>query len=104
MESVFIHNGDIGTIFRITITDESGEIVDIHTAAVKRIHFQSPSGVKIQRDTEFLTDGYDGKMQYVTVENDINERGVWSVQGYVETTLGKFYTEKLRFNVYESLG
>jgi len=103
MTTIYVHNGDVGTIFRLTIKDTAGAAIDVSTASVKYIYFQDPSGVKTQKTAAFYTDGTDGKIQYTTVAGDIDEVGTWMVQGYVETSLGKFWTEKDSFKVYSTL-
>lgn len=103
MTTIYVHNGDVGTIFRLTITDTDGTAIDVSTATVKYIYFQDPAGTKTQQTAAFYTDGADGKIQYTTVSGDIDSIGTWIVQGYVETTLGKFWTEKDSFKVYSTL-
>ena len=102
MTTIYVHNGDVGTIFRLTIKDTAGAAIDVSTASVKYIYFQDPSGVKTQKTAAFYTDGTDGKIQYTTVAGDIDEVGTWMVQGYVETGLGKFWTAKDSFKVYST--
>ena len=103
MTTIYVHNGDIGTIFRLTITDTSGTAIDVSTAMTKYINFQDPSGVRMQKTASFYTDGTDGKIQYTTVSGDIDSVGTWQIQGWVETSLGKFWTEKDSFKVYSTL-
>lgn len=103
MKSIFIHKGDIGTIFQLIVTDKNGVPIDISTADTKFIYFHSPAGQNIKKDAEFFTDGTDGIVQYVTIDGDIDVFGLWVVEGYVETTLGKFFTEKANFTVYSTL-
>ena len=103
MTTIYVHNGDIGTVFRLTITDTAGTAIDVSTAAVKYIYFQDPTGAKVQKTAAFTTNGSDGKIQYTTIAGDIDEVGTWMVQGYVETSLGKFWTEKDSFKVYSTL-
>ena len=103
MTTIYVHNGDVGTIFRLTIKDTAGAAIDVSTASVKYIYFQDPSGVKTQKTAAFYTDGTDGKIQYTTTAGDIDLVGTWMVQGYVETSLGKFWTEKDSFKVYSTL-
>ena len=98
-----IHNGDIGTIFRLTIVDSSGTAIDVSSASVKKIYFQDPSGNKSVEDASFYTDGSDGIIQYTAVSGDIDETGNWQIQGYVETTDGKFFSEKESFAVLSTL-
>ena len=103
MTTIYVHNGDVGTIFRLTITDIDGAAIDVSTAVVKYIYFQDPAGTIMQKTATFYTDGTDGKIQYTTVNGDIDEAGTWMIQGYVETSLGKFWTEKDSFKVYSTL-
>jgi len=103
MTTIYVHNGDVGTVFRLSIVDTAGTAIDVSTATVKYINFQDPSGVKTQKTAAFYTDGSDGIIQYTTVDGDIDEVGTWMVQGYVETSLGKFWTEKDSFKVYSTL-
>jgi hypothetical protein len=103
MTTIFVHNGDIGTVFRLTITDTAGTAIDVSTATTKYIYFQDPSGVRMQKTAAFTTDGTDGKIQYTSVSGDIDSVGTWQIQGHVETSLGKFWTEKDSFKVYSTL-
>lgn len=103
MISTFIHKGDVGTIFRLIVRDENDLIIDLDSAAIKYIYFQKPTGVKVQKPASFLTDGSDGILQYITQSGDIDMPGLWFVQGYVETSLGKFFTERVRFTVYDNI-
>ena len=101
--TIYVHNGDIGTVFELTIKDTDEAVIDVSTAAVKYIYFQDPTGARMRKTATFTTDGTDGKIQYVTIAGDIDEVGTWQVQGYVETSLGKFYTEKMSFQVLSTL-
>ena len=101
--TIYVHNGDIGTVFELTIVDTDDTAVDVSTAAVKYIYFQDPTGTRMRKTATFTTDGTDGKIEYVTIAGDIDEVGTWQVQGYVETSLGKFYTEKMSFQVLSTL-
>ena len=103
MTTIYVHNGDIGTIFRLTIVNTAGTAIDVSTAVTKYIYFQDPTGAKVQKTAAFTTDGTDGKIQYTSVSGDIDMVGTWQVQGYVETLLGKFWTEKDSFKVYSNL-
>ena len=103
MTTIYVHNGDVGTVFRLTIVDTAGTAIDVSTATTKYIYFQDPSGVRMQKTAAFTTDGTDGKIQYTSVPGDIDSVGIWQIQGYVETSLGKFWTEKDSFKVYSTL-
>ena len=101
--TTYVHNADIGTIFRLTITDTAGTAIDVSTAATKFIYFQKPDGTKKKNTAAFYTDGSDGIIQYTSVSGDIDQTGLWQVQGYVETSDGKFFTQKTTFSVLNTL-
>ena len=103
MTTIYVHNADIGTIFRLTIVDIAGAAIDVSTATVKYIYFQKPDGTKKKKTAVFYTDGSDGKIQYTTVSGDIDQAGLWQVQGYVEISSGKFFTVKTNFSVLNTL-
>ena len=101
--TTYVHNADIGTIFRLTITDTAGVVIDVSTASTKFIYFQKPDGTKVKETAAFYTDGTDGIIQYTSVSGDIDQTGLWQVQGYVETSDGKFFTQKTTFSVLNTL-
>ena len=65
--TVYVHNGDIGTVFELTIKDTDEAVIDVSTAAVKYIYFQDPTGARRRKTAAFTTDGTDGKIQYTEV-------------------------------------
>ena len=99
-----IHVNDIGTIFEPTVRDEQDAIVDLGSATVRVLHFRKPSGVLVTKSTTLTTDGSDGKMRYVSLENDLDMAGIWRVEGYIETPTGEWTTNQHRFRVYPNLG
>ncbi len=103
MTTIYVHNGDVGTAFRLTIVNTAGTAIDVSTATTKYIYFQDPTGAKVQKTAAFTTNGSDGKIQYTTIAGDIDKVGTWQIQGYIETNIGKFWTEKDSFKVYSTL-
>jgi hypothetical protein len=101
--TTYIHKADIGTIFRLTIVDTSAVAIDVSTATVKYIYFRKPDGTLVKQTAAFYTDGSDGIIQYTSVSGDIDKIGDWQVQGYVETSDGKFYTQLAEFEVLPTL-
>ena len=73
-----IHLNDIGTIFEVTVQDD-GVIVDISGATTKEIIFKKSRGEVLTKAAVFSTDGVDGKMRYVAVAGDLDERGQWEL-------------------------
>lgn len=98
-----IHVNDIGTIFRLTITDENGTAVDISGATTKTIYFRAPDNTLLTKAGSFYTDGTDGILQYTTVSGDIDQVGEWNWQAYVKLAAWEGYSEVLDFRVYENV-
>jgi len=94
-----IHDTDIGTIFSLTVKDSDGTVIDVSTASTKYIYFQKPDRTRLKKTAAFRTDGSDGQIGYVAISGDIDQVGEWQVQGYVETSDGKFFTEVESFTV-----
>lgn len=94
-----IHKNDVGTRFTDTLYDENRQILDVSDATLMRITFRKPNGTTVQKTAVHKTDGTDGKISYVTVTNDLDTVGRWSLQSYVETPLGKWYGTVKAFQV-----
>lgn len=77
-----IHLDDIGTVFEITVMD-GDDVVDISEATTKEIIFRKPDGSKVTQTADFITDGSDGEIQYVSVEDDLDQAGAWHIQSYL---------------------
>jgi len=103
MTDTKIHVGDVGTSFLLTIVDKNGTVIDISSALSKFIYFQKPKGAILKKDAVFVTDGKDGEIQYLSVTGDIDEVGTWYMQGYVETSLGKYSASAVSFRVEQAL-
>lgn len=96
--------GDVGTVFEITIIDEAGA-VDISNSAVREMLFGRPVTGWFTRQAEFVTDGKDGKIQYKTIQGDLDQAGEWRLQAKVAlpTFVDTFRTEMVRFVVEPSI-
>lgn len=101
-DNEFLRVGDIGTIFEVTVK-EGAAAVPINSATVKEIKFKNPSGVILLKTAAFKTNGADGIMTYTAVSGDLDESGVWEIQGYVEMPGWKGHTQKGLFFVEEAL-
>lgn len=84
-----IHVGDIGTVFTLTIKDDAGAAVNVSSAAgagTKKIKFLRPDGTVLEKTATFTTDGTDGKITCTSASGDLNQAGMWKMQGYVALT------------------
>ena len=97
-----IHVDDIGTIFRLALTD-SGSIVDISTTSSLQVCFTTPNTVFTKIGT--LTNvGTDGLFQYTSVEGDLFEIGSWEWQGVIVFPNGHvFHTNVREFEVFPNI-
>jgi len=99
-----IYLNDVGTRFEVTVKDE-GEVVDISGATQKQIIFKKPgpdNSIIIKEGT-FTTDGKDGKMEYLTVDGDLNHIGVWFIQTKITLGAGTWSSEMGVFKVWKTL-
>jgi hypothetical protein len=104
MTDTIIHVGDVGTIIRLTITEDDGTTaVDVSSATTKTFYFEKGDRSRVSKTAEFNTDGSDGKLKYTTVAGDIDKTGTWQVQAYVEIGTAKYYSTKARFYVANTL-
>ena len=103
MASGEVHNGDIGTVFEFTITDQDGVVVDISSATTKQIFIKSPYGRTQTKTASFTNSGSDGKIKYTTVSGDINAIGDWILQAYVVTSAGSWKTDWTTVTVYANI-
>jgi len=97
-----LHIGDTGTVLLFTILEDNVP-APISDATTKKVKFRKPDGTSIERDVDFLTDGTDGKLKYVTASSDFDQAGVWELQAYVELSdwTGRSSIASLR--VYDNL-
>ena len=102
-----VHINDEGTIFRITINDCDADGVqsplDVSAATLLELIFKSPTGVLKTMSASLTTDGTDGKIEYTTITNDMDEIGNWRLQARVEFSSGKWKSDIGSFRVHENL-
>lgn len=101
--SAQIHVDDVGTVFKATIKDEDGAIVNVSTASTKEMVFHKPDGTPVVKTAVFATDGTDGVIKYVTVTDDTDQDGDWQVQGYVVIGTAIFHSDIHVFKVFPNL-
>lgn len=96
---VEVQLNNIGTIFKVKIKDQDGEVVDVSTATTKQIIFRKPGGDPLTKTASFTTDGTDGYIQYTSEADDLNELGIWELQTYVVVSPSEWYGLVLKFRV-----
>lgn len=94
---------DIGLILRLTIKKESDDTaLDISGTTTKNVLIEKPSGTLLTKAGSFTTDGTDGKLQWTTVDTDLNEVGLYEIQAHVvdasvnlKSTRGQFTVDQV---------
>src|ERR671918_456775 len=94
-----IHVNDIATRIRITIKD-NGEPVDLSTSDPIIVRVSTPSGRIKDFEPVFTTNGSDGKIEYTTIDGDIDEVGIWKIQVIVSIGASRFHSDIGSFKVY----
>lgn len=98
-----IHLGDIGTAFRISLTD-CDTPVDLTGATDLTIAFKKPDDSIDPKTATVFGNAIDGVIQYITVdENDLDQLGTWEIQAVVTLPTGKWSSNIDKFRVYENL-
>ncbi len=99
--------GDEGTIFRLTVTECVNGVdaaVDVSSQTAMSFIFKKPGGTLLTVTPVFTGDGTDGQIEYVSLTGDINEVGVWCLQGEVTLGAGNFFgTSVIKFDVNAKL-
>ena len=103
-----VHLDDEGTVFEVTLVRDLDETplvpIDVSTATTQEIIFKKPDNTTVTQTSVFKTDGTDGIIQYTAVTGDINQAGVWKIQGRVVLpTPGDWRSSIQEFRVYENL-
>ncbi len=105
MATPTIHVGDVGTVLRAEVKDEDGGVVNLAGASALVILLLKPDGTSLLTKTAVLyTDGADGIMQYVTIDGDLDQPGLWRIQAHVSIAGGDWHGEVAKFRVSPNIG
>ena len=113
VDELFI--GDTGTSIEFLIKECNNddpdnpveELVDVSSATAMIITFLKPDAttlvVAMVDGVEFLTDGTDSVIRYLTQSTDLDVAGTWKAQLRVTMLTGVWYTSKISFKVKDVL-
>lgn len=93
---------DVNVRIKLTV-QEDGAAIDISAATTKTIYIKKPSGTVVTATATFFTDGTEGIVYYDSVLGDIDESGLFRVQGKVIIAGGTYYTSVESFRVDRNL-
>lgn len=97
-----IHKNDIGTVFQFVLTRD-GATFDVSTASVKQVRFRDSDDYVVTRAAEFTTNGADGKLQYTTLDGDLDCVGTLRLQAYVVLPSGAWSSDIIDVEIAENL-
>jgi hypothetical protein len=104
MSVVDLHVEDIGTLIRLTIKENNGAVDFSGSEFVgATLLLQKKDKTVVEFPLEFYTDGTDGKFKYVTQEGDIDQKGTWKAQVYIQETSGSWHTSIVDLVVEDNL-
>lgn len=86
MDKVFQENA-IGVEF-ILVIKKNRATQDISSATIKQIIFGKPDGTLSTKTANFVTNGVDGKLSYITIDGDLTPVGSWKMQANLELSGG----------------
>jgi hypothetical protein len=102
--------GDSGTInigdtveFRITVKKDPTTPLNLGGASLLQMIFMKPDNSKFVRAAILVTDGSDGKMKYKVSSSELDMKGWWKLQGYIELASDKLHTQIAEFEVFDNL-
>jgi hypothetical protein len=98
-----IHLNDIGTVFEVTLKDETGAVLDVSSATVKQIVFQKPDKSLLTKTATFSSTGSDGKIRYVSQAGDLDQPKSWQIQAKVTMPSGSWSSDIGTFTVDKNL-
>lgn len=79
----FCQVANAGIQFIVQVLDENLDPINLFGATSLVLAFQAPEGTQFTKTAQFLTNGIDGKIYYVTNDTDLLEAGLWYVQAHV---------------------
>ena len=97
-----VHQNDIGTIFRVTISD-GDDAVDVSSLTTQELIFRKPDGTTETQTSSFYTDGTDGVIQYTSVSGDLDTVGQWKIQANIVMPTGTWRSSVAEFHVHANL-
>ncbi len=104
--------GDEGVSFEFTFLDEDAgdpnsfcdpEPIDISEATDMKVVFLPPSGVAVEKDLSFFTDGEDGIASYESEAGLLVEDGIWRAQARLTINGGTHRAPTVSFTVKPAL-
>ncbi len=100
-----VHVSDAGTKFAFTYRDGAA-VVNISSATTQQAFFLKPDNTILTKVTVFTSppgDGSTGLAEYIALAADLNQNGIWEVQGRVILSNGTWSSNRCRFRVHGNI-
>lgn len=97
-----IHLGDIGTIFEVTLKDDSG-LVDLTGATTTELYFKKPGNKTLTKTAIPDGDPTTGILRYTTIADDLDTVGWWKIQAYIVLPGGSWKSDIGTFEVHGNI-
>ena len=94
--------GDINVQLLVTIIEDDIE-VNLSTVTSMSLLIRKPSGTLLTIAPSLFTDGTYVKIYYNTASGDLDEEGIWKIQGTVSISSGFYQTQIKNFQVYGNI-
>ena len=96
-----IHINDVGTEFKLTISD-AGAVVDV-SSAITTVNFRKPDGTCVSKGADIVDGGSGGVVRYITDSGDLDTTGTWKLQAFVDFGATEFYSDIHSFRVHKNI-
>ena len=93
---------DVGTLLRVII-QENNSVKNLAGITSSQIVLRKPSGSTLTKSSVFGSNGSDGIITYTTESGDIDEIGIWRIQGVITSGSAVFYSEVEEFTVNRNI-
>ncbi len=98
-----IHISDLGTAFRYQCLDQDSNIIDLTNVDTMSITFTKPDRSKLIITPVFVTDGSDGRIQYLSRNGDLSVPGLWRAEVYISFGTASWHSDITEFRVWSNL-
>lgn len=103
VEEAEIHVGDINVVFEVTLLDALEVAFSLAGATSLQILLCKPDSTVLTKIAVLTTDGLDGKLQYVSIANDLDQDGPWQIQANIASPGFTGHSSKGNFEVEPNL-
>jgi hypothetical protein len=79
----FCQVANAGIQIIVEVLDDQLNALNLYGATGLVLAFQKPDGVQFTKTAQYLTNGIDGKIYYITTATDFLEAGLWYIQAQV---------------------